>query len=72
MAVWPSTAIEKTWLFFVGMVVLRMINFVMMAAESFNAERELGDVEEEDVGDIGWRGHRPGWTRRSQRPRRER
>ena len=48
-AVWLSAAVEKISLFCVGMVVLRSMSFGHDTAQRLDAQRQRGDVEQEDV-----------------------
>ena len=50
--VWPSLAVEKIWLFCVGMVVLRSISLVEDAAERLDAQRERRHVQQQHVADL--------------------
>ena len=48
-AFWLSSAVEKTWLFFVGMVVLRSISRVKTPPRVSMPSDSGGDVEQQDV-----------------------
>jgi hypothetical protein len=50
-APWLSSAVEKTWLFLVGIVVLRSISGEH-AAQRLDAQRQRGHVEQQHVLDV--------------------
>ena len=47
-----SAAVEKIWLFLVGMVVLRSISLVHHAAHGLNAQGQGGDVQQQQALDV--------------------
>jgi hypothetical protein len=49
---WLSSAVEKTWLFLVGMVVLRSDQLGEHAAQRLDAQRQRGHVEQQHVLDV--------------------
>ena len=51
-AFWLSSAVEKVWLFFVGIVVLRSIRRVKTPPKRLDAERQRRHVEQQDVLDL--------------------
>ena len=53
-AFWPSSAVEKVWLFLVGIVVLRSINRVNTPPNVSIPERQRCHVEQQDVLDLAF------------------
>ena len=46
---WLSAAVEKIWLFRVGMVVFFSISLVLYSSQSLNTKRERGDIQEQYI-----------------------
>ena len=66
---WLSAAVEKTWLFDVGMVVLRSTRTVHHLAQGLDAEAQGGHVQQQHVGHVAAR--TPPWIAApTPRPRR--
>ena len=64
---WLSAAVEKIWLFLVGMVVLRSMMLGANAAQGLNAQGQRGNVQQQQALDVAAAERRPGWQRRWQR-----